>query len=264
MKIQGHIPPEQGASQRSTAKRRAIASGLLSWGFALAAVCSSIGQSRADADHPPLMPMRDAVVTYEVRADGSQEPQSVKVWFSAQGAQQRIDSPDGAGSTILNRTSKEVVIALHKPRIYTKLEQRDGVRSPFLLDVSMQFKREGESTIAGTHCTDWTVTSGRGQATACVTSDGLILRENGVDADGINGALVAKTISYEPIPQSVFSPPAGYQEVHRHRIAPGGGAAGAPVLGPVGAAGEGAATVTPASPAAGQSGAVASDAASGR
>lgn len=206
----------------------------------------------ADGDHPPLTPLKDAVITYSVQPDGAPQPQQVKVWFTAEGARMRIDAPDGSASTILNRTAQTVTILLHKQRVFTQLEQRGSVRNPFLLDVSMQFTRHGNRTIAGIPCTEWGVASGHGDATACVTTDGLILAENGVDADGAKGHLSAESVSYETIPASAFAAPSDYQEVHQHRVA---GQGGAPALstGPANGtgsspAGDAAATPAPAAP----------------
>ena len=184
----------------------------------------------ATGDHPPLMPVRDATVTYNVQPEGAPQPQQVKVWFAAEGARMRIDAPDGSASTILDRTAQTVTILLHKQRVYSRLEQRNSIRNPFLLDVSMQFQKQGTKTIAGVGCTEWGVTSGQGHATACVSDNGVILAESGVDADGAKGNLTATSVVYEPIPTSTFEAPDGYQEVQRHRIGTGG--QGTPALGP--------------------------------
>lgn len=203
----------------------------------------------AEGDHPPLTPLKDAVITYSVQPDGAPQPQQVKVWFTAEGARMRIDAPDGSASTILNRTAQTVTILLHKQRVFTQLEQRGSVRNPFLLDVSMQFTRHGTRTIAGIPCTEWSIASGHGDATACVTTDGLILAENGVDADGAKGHLSAESVSYETIPASDFAPPSDYQEVHHHRVAGQNGAATlstGPVMGSS-PAGDAVATPAPAS-----------------
>ncbi|NHN87806.1 DUF4412 domain-containing protein [Acetobacter conturbans] len=201
-------------------------------GLAVGMMLGASAACAAEGDHPPLMPLKDAVVTYDVQPDGAPQAQQVKVWFTAEGARMRIDSPDGSASTILNRTTQAVTILLHKQRVYSRLEQRGGIRNPFLLDVSMQFHKHGTQNIAGIACTEWDVTSGQGQATACVTSDGLILAESGVDADGAKGKLTATSVSYQTIPSATFEPPSDYQEVVRRRVSGGGGDAQAPALGP--------------------------------
>ncbi|MCI1299312.1 hypothetical protein [Acetobacter sp.] len=224
----------------------ALTGGLAAAG-GLATILLPAAALAADGDHPPLTPLKDAVITYSVQPDGAPQPQQVKVWFTAEGARMRIDAPDGSASTILNRTAQTVTILLHKQRVFTQLAQRGSVRNPFLLDVSMQFTRHGTRTVAGIPCTEWSVASGHGDATACVTADGLILAENGVDADGAKGHLAAESVSYETIPASAFSAPSDYQEVHQHRVS---GQGGAPALstGPVNGTGSspaGGAAATP-------------------
>ncbi|GBQ28142.1 hypothetical protein AA0472_2591 [Acetobacter estunensis NRIC 0472] len=202
----------------------------VSWrrGLAAATLLASLsvsGSALAASEHPPLMPLRDAVVTYDVQPDGAPESQRVKVWFTTEGARMRVDSPDGAASTILDRTNQAVTIVLHRQHVYSHLVRRGTVRNPFLLDVSMQFQRKGERNIAGVSCTLWDVTTAHGQATACVTADGLVLAEDGVDADGAKGKLSAVTVDYHPIAASEFEPPAGYQDVTQRSAKAGGTAA---------------------------------------
>lgn len=202
--------------------RRGLFRGLLRLavpaGVTMGVALSSSGAARAADDHPPLTPMRDATVTYLVQPDGAPQGQNVKVWFMSEGAKMRVDAPDGSASTIIDRTANDVTIVLNRQRVFTRLEDRGAVRSPFLLDVGMQYTRGGSSSVAGVNCTLWQVVSGKGQATACVTSDGIILSEDGVDADGVKGKLTAQSVAYETIPASAFAPPDGYQEVHHHPV----------------------------------------------
>ncbi|GBQ30299.1 hypothetical protein AA12717_3462 [Gluconacetobacter sacchari DSM 12717] len=177
-------------------------------------------RAQADADHPPLAPARDVQVEYSVQPDGAPAPKTIEAWFTANGGMMRIDSPEGMGSTILNRTTRQVTIVLNKQKVYTQFDARNGIRNPFLLDLQMQYTRKGTARVAGVPCTEWGVVSGRGTATACVTDDGVILREDGVDGDGMKGRLEATRVIYGPLPASTFQPPAGYQMVTRHRVAP--------------------------------------------
>ncbi|WP_173576126.1 DUF4412 domain-containing protein [Acetobacter fallax] len=228
-----------GATSVAKYARRILASSAI-----MGALLSPVAY--AEGDHPPLMPTRDAVVTYTVQPDGAPQSEQVKVWFASEGARMRIDAPDGAASTILNRTAQSVTIVLHKQRVFTRLTDRGAVRNPFLLDVSMQYTKSGHATIAGVDCTRWTVASERGRANACVTDNGLILSEDGVDSDGLKGQLTALSVSYETIPSSEFEPPAGYQEVQRHRVSQGHALTG-PVPGPDNAAAPALPPVAPAS-----------------
>jgi len=179
------------------------------------------------ADHPRLMPTRDVTVDYAVTHEGAPQPQTVRVYFGGEGARLRVDGPNSVGATILDRTDQQVTVVLNRQRVYTQFNPREGLRNPFLLDLSMQFTRKGASSQAGQACTEWAIVARQGNATACVTEDGVILREDGVDADGMRGHLEATTVTYAPIASTMFAPPAGYQ-----RVSHGGAGGGASVAAP--------------------------------
>lgn len=193
------------------------------------------------AEHPRLSPGRDATIDYvfvpqpppelvqagKVPAGPLQE-RHVQVLFSGDGGLMRIrylkDMTDEnpRGSVIINRAAQEVLVILDDRKIYTRLVQQEVARSPFLLDMSMQFTRKNQTQLIGQPCTLWAVQSTQGNGTACVTEDGFILEQDGVDVDGLHGHLKALRISYDDLPASAFMPPSGYQEVTAH--APRGGA----------------------------------------
>ncbi|MBB2200174.1 hypothetical protein [Gluconacetobacter tumulisoli] len=214
----------------STGRRRPISglaiATLASSGLAFAAAMGGTtlpahAQGVGDAvTHPPLAPTRDVQVEYSVQPEGAPAPKTVQAWFTSNGGMMRIDSPEGEGSTILDRAARQVTIVLNKQKVYTRLDAQYGIRNPFLLDLSMQFTRKGAAQVASVPCTEWGVVSGRGSATACVTDDGVILREDGVDGDGMKGRLEATKVVYGPIASAIFQPPADYQQVTRHRVAP--------------------------------------------
>lgn len=169
---------------------------------------------------PKLAPSRDATVLYTVQAEGAPTSQPVRVYFSGNGALMRIDGPDGPGggsrgAMILDRAAKTTTVVLNEAQVYMQIPQKDEVRTPFLLDGTMQFTRAESSTVAGQPCTNWTIVSGKGNATACVTDDGIILSESGVDASGSRGHLQAQTVSYAPLAPSLFVPPIGYKRTEQ-------------------------------------------------
>ena len=164
-------------------------------------------------DHPPFMPTRDVSVVYDVQPDGAPQAQRITVSFSGDGRLMRIDSPDGQGATILDRDRKLMTIVVNPARVYMEVPERQELRSPFLLDGSMKFTRAGSDTIAGVACTRWTITAQSGNAAACVTGDGVVLGEAGVDSEGAHGHLTAQRVSYGPVAASQFQPPPGYSRV---------------------------------------------------
>ncbi|KXV62277.1 hypothetical protein AD949_13325 [Acetobacter orleanensis] len=195
-------------------------------------------------DHPRLMPSRDATIDYVFQprppAGGAPTPAApvkdrhVQVLFSGDGGLMRInymltmDGPESRGAVIVNRAAQEVLIILNDRKIYTRLVQQEVARSPFLLDMSMTFTRKGKSEVIGQPCTLWGVQSMEGNGSACVTDDGFILEQDGVDVDGLNGHLKATKISYDDVPASSFQPPAGFQEVTPHAPDTQSGGANAP------------------------------------
>ncbi len=183
-------------------------------------------------DHPRLMPARDATIDYIFQprppAGGAPTPaqpvkdRHVQVLFSGDGGLMRInymlsmDGPESRGAVILNRAAQEVMIILNDRKVFTRLVQQEVARSPFLLDMSMKFVRKGKSEVIGQPCTLWAVQSAQGEGSACVTDDGFVMEQDGVDVDGLNGHLKAMKISYDDVPASAFQPPAGFQEVTPH------------------------------------------------
>ncbi|BAK83503.1 hypothetical protein GLX_10910 [Komagataeibacter medellinensis NBRC 3288] len=192
--------------------------GLLGMATVMAGMAAGCGTQPAWAQdapsvHPPLTPTRDVQVDYNVQPDGVDTPKTVRTWFAYNGGLMRIDSPQGMGETILNRMSRQVTIIINPQKVYSQLDARYGIRNPFLLDLSMTFVRKGTSTVAGIACTQWDVTTDQGNATACVTDDGVVLQEIGVDGDGLKGRLEATKVVYAPIPDSMFQPPEGYRKI---------------------------------------------------
>ncbi|MBS1102784.1 hypothetical protein JK202_07090 [Gluconobacter sp. Dm-62] len=164
-------------------------------------------------DHPRLTPTRDVTVVYELTAPSSAAKggtSTVKVAFSGAGDLLRIDSQDGNGVTILDRPAQQVTLVMMKQQVYTRLHPSHGLHNPFMLDLDMQYTPAGHETVAGVACGRWTILSSHGKASACVTDDGVILDENGVDADGVEGSIKALSVSYQDIPASTFEPPAGF------------------------------------------------------
>ncbi|QDH13756.1 hypothetical protein E3E12_05655 [Formicincola oecophyllae] len=169
--------------------------------------------------HPPLTPLHDVTVTYLFRAQhrpgekdmGPEKP--VTVSFGQTGDRVRIESAGAKGVTILDRPAQKVTLISNGERSYIQFLPLHGLRNPFMLDLNMQYKPGAMAKVAGVPCQQWAITSPQGHADACITADGVILSEHGVDADGIAGQLDATAVHYGPLPASLFEPPAGYKKV---------------------------------------------------
>ena len=180
------------------------------------ALAQNDGSRDGSRDGPPLMPTRDVTVVYAVRPEGAPQEQTVRVYFRGGGGLMRIDGPPGqdgspSGDMIMDRDGQTMTIVVNDARIFMQVPEREVVRSPFVLDAAMRFARTGTGTVAGQPCTTWSITTAKGQATACVTADGVVLHESGVDGEGARGELTARTVQYGPLPAALFMPPPGYQ-----------------------------------------------------
>lgn len=162
------------------------------------------------SQHPPLSPLRDAEVTYAVQPKKFPKPLDVTVFFKTGGDYMRVDGPQHIATTIFNRKDHFVTLILHQQKLYNRFSPKIGLRNPFMLDLSMKFVPQGQDNVAGLTCTRWAISSRYGAASACVTDDGIILAEEGVDADGVSGQLIARKVEYHALPSSVFDVPAGY------------------------------------------------------
>ncbi|MCQ8276936.1 DUF4412 domain-containing protein [Acetobacteraceae bacterium KSS8] len=193
---------------------------------ALLALVLALPASAQAPAAPPLMPTRDVAVVYSVQPQGAPQPQSVKVYFHNKGDLMRIDGPpnpqDGAlgGYMVMNRPAKTMVVILNQQHLYMDVPEGQEVQSPFVLDASMQFTPQGAGTVAGLPCERYSIVAGAGHAEACVTSDGVVLSETGVDGQGNRGTLTAQSVSYGPLDASLFAPPAGFQRAG-HPAGPG-------------------------------------------
>ena len=217
-------------------KRRLHMLGLGAFGvLAVSGIVASPLHAQLATDHPRLTPGRDAVIDYVfqprpteqdlqagAKADTPVASRHVQVLYSGDGGLMRINymtSMDGdasRGAVIINRAAQEVLVIINDRRVYTRLVQQEGIRNPFLLDMSMQFTRTGSDVVAGQPCTTWQAVSAQGKAATCVTDDGFVLQQDGVDVDGLNGSLRAIKVAYDSVPVSAFEPPHGFLEVTPH------------------------------------------------
>lgn len=205
----------------------------------VSAITAPCAHAQLATDHPRLTPGRDAVIDYVfqprpteqdiksgAKADTPVASRHVQVLYSGDGGLMRINYMTGMegdqsrGAVIINRAAQEVLVIINDRRIYTRLVQQEGVRNPFLLDMSMQFTKTGSSVVAGQPCTTWQAVSAQGKAETCVTDDGFVLQQDGVDVDGLNGSLRAMKVAYDIVPVSAFQPPSGFVEVTPHSPRP--------------------------------------------
>ena len=165
---------------------------------------------------PITLPSRDVSVVYRVAGAARDAvpggiPGHVRLAWNAQRERLRVE-PEGRTQSLL--------VDLEAPRV----ELVDsGLRSAMALPVrpkdldpltlrEAHLTRRGQAIVAGRPCTEYAVASRRGHGTLCLTEDGVALRGQG-DVDGRDGSFTAVSVTYAPLPSSLFEVPPGYMRL---------------------------------------------------
>lgn len=161
---------------------------------------------------PLFAPIRDVTVEYAVQISNSPLLQKRKIYFSKTGKILRIDGPQNIGATLVDTEKQTATIIANKPKVYAVIPSKSKQNGLFI-DSSMYFEKKKTDRVLGIPCQIWKAKGRAGSEEICVTRDGVLLRQEGVDVDGIEGKTVALSVDYSPLPHSVFEIPLGYQQV---------------------------------------------------
>jgi hypothetical protein len=185
-------------------------------GCALAALA---GPAAARAqDYPDIEPLRQAAVTYDLdtTATGAMRIEA----FADPGRQVlRLQLASGTDYLLIDRAAERVMLVSPDKGLVFVVPSNGMLHRRLGPDSGLRFTRDGDRTVAGLGCTVWTVRGPEGGGRACVTADGIILEGEGrgdkPDRQGQipGGRIVAVSVSYAPLPASLFAAPADLQEV---------------------------------------------------
>lgn len=164
------------------------------------------------AQAPAFLPTRDVTVTYSVTGIGRAGPSEVRVAVAAGGVRARIDAPDLPGYLLIDRAHGQVSMVLEGPRIYVDVPGAMARTEAYLPDRRARFLRLGVDHIAGYRCTAWQMTGPKGDASGCLTDDGVILRGTELSRDGMV-RVVATAVAYGTLPAATFVPPPGFRHL---------------------------------------------------
>ena len=179
-------------------------------------------------EHPMFLPDRDVAVTYQL-SSGSAGGQTTHLYFSSSANALRIDTPNNAGFTVLDRTAGRRVMVMNDQSAYAAVPLDPGTDTGFVLNSSMTYRRQGPGSVADIACTRWSVTSPQVTGEACVTEDGVLLSGSGRQlGGGADTSLTATSVDYAPQPASLFQPPAGFRKLDPSQIPMPPGSGGAP------------------------------------
>lgn len=178
-------------------------------------------------DRPPFAPTRDVTVTYRVTAPG-QPTTEVRLLSRPGGTPMRVDMLTEGTSILFDRKAGMMTMVVPEERMAMDVPLSAG-QQDFVLNDRMRFVRRGAETIAGQRCTVWDVTLGAERSTACISTDGVMLRLLGREAGGERSTMEATSVEFETQPDSAFAPPPDFL---RERAVPVGPPQSAPPRSP--------------------------------
>jgi hypothetical protein len=170
----------------------------------------AVGYSlRSEEQQPQTTPTRDVDITYQITRPGQPAIVERRRWLASQQLR-RVDGSDNS-ATIFDQKTGEFTLLNAANHTYRTLEAAKRM-SP---EKGTTLKRGGEYKIAGQNCIDWSWIDDTEMHTACLTSDGVLLR---LVIDGQTIA-EARAVLYAPQPSELFEVPPGYEPA----LAPEGG-----------------------------------------
>jgi hypothetical protein len=172
-------------------------------------------------DRPPLFPTRDVSVTYRITQarPGAQPalPGMTLSWLAA-AQTMRVDLA-GMGWMVADHRAQRGFMVMEQMRMVMNIPM-DQVAAHTGLSPTARFRRTGSATVAGHGCTIWSFEDGSDRGTACVTTDGVMLRAEGA-AQGQSGTMEATQVTYGAQDPARFRLPAGYQTMQMPQGMPG-------------------------------------------
>ncbi len=159
---------------------------------------------------PRLVPDRDVTIDYQLSPEGH-APIDVTVAIAAGGRLLRAISADLPTQILVHRDTETATIMLPLLRMYADLpiERYDPERTVLR---GATYASIGEARIAGLRCVLWRATSPEGEARACITDSGVILRGEARSARrGALGAITARRVVFGSLPTDTFAIPSDYQ-----------------------------------------------------
>jgi hypothetical protein len=171
-------------------------------------ICLAVSPAFAEPA-PRLVPTRDVAVIYQVQTHGHGTIEA-RVAIEAGGRHLQVTSPELPTTLLVDRPAGEATILLPLLRVYATVPVGRYDLERTMLH-GADFVRMGQGRVAGLGCTNWRAISLQGQASACITSDGVILSGTARDQHGDLGEARATFVSYGALPPDTFQAPEGYK-----------------------------------------------------
>ncbi len=164
--------------------------------------------ARADA-MPYVFPQSDTAVVYVV---GGAAPLRQTLRVSASLGLQRVDAP-GGGMAVITDTVRRTMTVLDE----TAHTFSQGAAPPGTADMRGRrapgdYVRDGDATVAGLSCTEWSTHDPAGHAvTVCLTADGVLLRARA----GTQTLVEASSVDHATQDPALFQAPSAWRRIAR-------------------------------------------------
>lgn len=176
----------------------------------VAVACGFSPQAARAEPQPAYLPMRDVVVTYRVGGRAAREVRQLSVRFAAATQRMRVETDDqGMGHLLVDIRARTARMVLPGVGQYVDLPLARDRRTAFLFGDRLRFTRRGGSRLLGLPCNMWDVQSGRDQARACITGDGVILHAEGRAGAVAGSRIDALRVDFIAQPGRLFDVPQG-------------------------------------------------------
>jgi hypothetical protein len=174
----------------------------------VALVCVLMAFPALAADHPPIIPLRDVDVTYQVAQPNEGGPAlSQRMRWSVATGRLRVDPPSPGLYMIVDYTAKRMSVV--KPANHAVLDVPTAAAGLPGAPAG-DYTRQDAAVVAGLPCTNWQTADAGGRPTVlCLTEDGVMLRAS----QGGQVLLQATTVSYGPQDPAAFVPPDGFRHM---------------------------------------------------
>ena len=179
-----------------------------------ALLCCLVFVSSAAAAQPRLVPAGDVEVVYRLGGAAADQipggaPDGVRLQWDAAGQRLRAE-PIGRNVYALTDLSRHVADFVFQAQgTFIEVPLRSGDPQTLLAGADVHFTRRGTGRVLGVDCTEWLAKSRKLDVTGCVTSDGVVLRADGV-FDGRQGSFEALSVARGKLPSARFTPPDGF------------------------------------------------------
>ncbi len=183
--------------------------------LASATLAGSLSGAPASAqDAPPhIWPTRDVTVTYAVIDQQQNRSTTIAMHWKAGGTQARIDLPGGSYA-IVDRAGDLGMLVLPRQKTVMRIPLSATPIGAMLPENAAGFVHGGSDTVAGHRCDLWSLHNAQGDASVCLTADGVVLRAQGKSAQGGSGGVIANVVTYGPIPRALLEPPADFARIN--------------------------------------------------